>query len=186
MSVIRIASRYAKSLLDLAKDQNVLPSVVEDITGLQKMVQNRDLYLLLKSPIITADKKGKIFDALFEGKVNKLTKAFFDIIIKKGREGYLPEIADEFINQYRNFKGISSVKVTTAAPLTDAALESIKAKLLESDATQQAIEIETEVDESLIGGFVIQIEDKLLDASVAHKLRELSKNMIDNKFEKAL
>ena len=185
MSVIRIASRYAKSLLDLAKDQNVMDEVVNDMEGFSKMVENRDLYLLLKSPIINAGKKAEIFNVLFEGKVNKLTKAFIDISLRKGREGYLPEIAKEFLNQHKRMQGISSVKLTTAKPISEAAIEAIKAKLLASDVTDKSLDIETHVDESLIGGFVIQIGDKQIDASVSHKLAELAKAMTNKEYEKA-
>jgi len=185
MSVIRIASRYAKSILDLAKDQNVLPEVVSDMEGFSKMVENRDLYLLLKSPIINVGKKAQIFDALFEGKVNKLTKAFFDIVLRKGREAFLPEIATEFLNQHKIMQGISSVTLTTAAPISDASLEALKAKLLGSEVTDKVVDIETKVDESIIGGFIVEIGDKLIDASVAHKLKELSKTITDKSYEKA-
>jgi len=185
MSVIRIASRYAKSLLDLAKDQNVMDEVVSDMEGFSKMVESRDLYLLLKSPIINAGKKAEIFNVLFEGKVNKLTKAFLDISLRKGREGYLPEIATEFLNQYKRMQGISSVKLITASPISDASLETIKAKLLDSDVTDKSVDIETSVDESLIGGFVVQIGDKQIDASVSHKLAQLAKAMTNKEYEKA-
>ena len=185
MSVIRIASRYAKSLLDLAKDQNVMDEVVSDMEGFSKMVENRDLYLLMKSPIINAGKKADVFNALFDGKVNKLTKAFLDITLRKGREGYLPEIANEFLNQYKKMQGISTVKLTTAAPISDSSLESIKSKLLASNVTDKSVNIETKVDESLIGGFVVQIGDKLIDASVSHKLAQLAKAMTNKEYEKA-
>jgi len=185
MSVIRIASRYAKSLLDLAKDQNVMDEVVSDMEGFSKMVENRDLYLLLKSPIINVGKKGQIFDALFDGKVNKLTKAFLDIVLRKGRESFLPEIATEFMNQYKAMKGISSVTLTTAAPISSEALEAIKAKLLASTATDQVVDVETKVDESIIGGFIVEVGDKLIDASVSHKLAELAKAMTNKEYEKA-
>ena len=186
MSVIRIASRYAKSLLDLAKDQNAMDEVVSDMEGFSKMVENRDLYLLLKSPIIKIGKKAEIFDILFEGKVNKLTKAFIDIVLRKGRESLLPEISTEFLNQYKAMKGISSVILTTASPIGAEALESIKAKLLGSTATDQEVEIETKVDESIIGGFIVEIGDKLIDASVSHKLAELAKAMTNKEYEKAI
>ncbi|MDF1698234.1 MAG: ATP synthase F1 subunit delta [Saprospiraceae bacterium] len=185
MSVIRIASRYAKSLLDLAQDQNVMTEVVSDMEGFSKMVENRDLYLLLKSPIIKAGKKAQIFDALFEGKVNKLTKAFLDITLRKGRERYLPEIATEFMAQYKRMKGISSVQLITATPISDASLSKLKAKLLESDATDSSVEIETSVDASLIGGFIVKIGDKQIDASVSHKLDQMAKSLSSNDYEKA-
>jgi F-type H+-transporting ATPase subunit delta len=184
MSVIRIASRYAKSLLDLAKDQNVMDEVVSDMEGFSKMVENRDLYLLLKSPIINIGKKSEIFTALFDGKFNKLTKAFLDIVLRKGREGLLPEIAVEFISQYKAMKGISSVILTTASPISDVALEAIKAKLLASTATDQVVEVETKIDESIIGGFIVEIGDNLIDASVSHKLAELAKEITNKEFEK--
>jgi F-type H+-transporting ATPase subunit delta len=186
MSVIRIASRYAKSLLDLAKDQNVMDEIVSDMEGFSKMVENRDLYLLLKSPIIKVGKKAEIMNVLLEGKVNKLTKAFIDITLRKGRERYLPEITNEFLNQYKRIQGISSVKLVTASPISESTIEAIKAKLLASDVTDKSVEIETSVDESLIGGFVVQIGDKQVDASVAHKLAELAKTMTSKEYEKAI
>jgi len=185
MSVVRIASRYAKSLLDLAQDQNVVAEVVSDVEGFSKMVENRDLHLLLKSPIINVGKKAQIFDALFDGKVNKLTKAFLDITLRKGRESLLPEIATEFLNQYKKTQGISSVTLTTATPISDAALESIKAKLLSSSATDKVVEVDTKVDESIIGGFIVEVGDKLIDASVSHKLAQLAKEMTNKEYEKA-
>jgi F-type H+-transporting ATPase subunit delta len=185
MSVIRIASRYAKSLLDLADDQKAMDEVVSDMEGFSKMVENRDLYLLLKSPIINIGKKAEIFDALFEGKMTKLTKSFLDIVLRKGRESLLPEIAAEFINQYNKMKGVSSVVLTTASPVSAEALEAIKAKLLNSSATDQVVDVETKVDESIIGGFIVEIGDKLIDASVSHKLAELSKAMTNKEYEKA-
>jgi len=175
MSVIRIASRYAKSLLDLAKEQGSLDTVVEDIKTFNGATQNRDLYLLLKSPIVKGSKKLEIFKTIFDGKLDKLTMAFMDIVIRKGRESLLPEIGAEFLNQYKALNKVSAVKLTTAQPITDTALEAIKAKLLGSTITDESVEIETAVDESLIGGFVVQVGDKLVDASVAHKLREVAK-----------
>jgi len=163
-----------------------MSEVVSDMEGFSKMVENRDLYLLLKSPIINAGKKAEIFNALFEGKVNKLTKAFLDITLRKGRERYLPEIATEFLNQYKRMQGISTVKLITASPISDASLASIKAKLLASDVTDTSVEIETSVDESLIGGFVVQIGDKQIDASVSHKLSELAKELTNKEYAKAL
>jgi len=175
MSVIRIASRYAKSLLELAKDQGKLDTVVEDIKTFNGATQNRDLFLLLKSPIVKGSKKLEIFKSIFDGKIDELTMAFMDIVIRKGREAYLPEMGAEFLNQYKALNKVSTVTLTTAQPISETALEAIKAKLLGSDITEESLDITTAVDESLIGGFVVQVGDKLVDASVAHKLREMAK-----------
>jgi len=121
----------------------------------------------------------KIFGSSFD----KMSAGFMNIIINKGREAYLPEIASEFIEQYNELKSISSAVLTSASPLSDQALASIKARLLESNITNDSVQIATKVDPSIIGGFIIQIGDKLYDASVAHKLETLKKQFTGNTYE---
>ena len=180
MSVHRIASRYAKSLIELADEQNKLEDITEDIKSFQRALANRDLYLLLKSPIVSVDKKKQVFKALFEGKFNEMTLAFLNILTTKGREAYMPEIADEYLDQYKKIKHISTVKLTTAEALTADAVEAIRKKLEESKVTDEHVEIETAVDPELIGGFVIELDDKIYDASVANKLEELKRDFRNN------
>ena len=186
MSITRISSRYAKSLIDLAVERNELENVFQDMLLFQKMVANRDLYLLLKSPIINAAKKHSIFKALFEGKISATTRAFLDIIVTKGREMYLPEITQEFISQYKQLKKISTVHLTTAFEMTDSQLEEVKKKLLASAVTAESIEFITKVDPSIIGGFIAKIGDNLYDASVKHKLALLKKEFLENDYIKAI
>ncbi|MEL6635933.1 MAG: ATP synthase F1 subunit delta [Bacteroidota bacterium] len=179
MSITRIASRYAKSLLDLAVEQNKVERVLEDIQAFRKAVEVRDLYLLLKSPIINLDKKGSILKILFEEKFDELTMAFLNIIVSKGREPFLPEIADTFVQQYRELKNIATVKLTTATPWNDASLEALRKKL-EDSSTGGEVEIVSEVDPKIIGGFVLEFDNKLYDASVAHQLEALRKEFSKN------
>jgi len=184
MSVQRVASRYAKSLVDLAVEQNKLETIKGDMESFKNAAQNRDFYLLLKSPIINAGKKSQIFKEIFGGKFDEMTSAFFKIILTKGREAYLPEIANEFINQYKAIKHFSAVKVTTAVPLSEDAVAKIKAKLTSSEALENNVEITTEVDPNIIGGFVLEFGDRLYDSSVAHKLEKLKKEFGKNLFVK--
>jgi F-type H+-transporting ATPase subunit delta len=186
MSVIRIASRYAKSLIDLAQEQGKLERVLEDVQAFQEASKQRDFYLLLKSPIVNPGKKGSILKEIFEGKFDELSMAFINIVLRKGREGYLTDIANEFVNQYKSLKHISTVKLTTASPVSDAALEAIKKQLQGSVRTEANIEIETAVDPDLIGGFVIEFDDKLYDASVAYKLNQLKKQFSGNQYVKEM
>lgn len=186
MSVIRIASRYAKSLIDLADERGALDEVLGDIKSFKQATENRDLYLLLKSPIINVSKKQQVFDALFGGKMNELTSAFFKIILNKGREAYLPEIADEFIAQYKKLKHITSVTLVTATPLGAETISKIKQRLVASEATDDHVELLTEVDPNLIGGFVLDFGDQLYDASIAHKLEKLKKEFSSNEYIKAM
>lgn len=184
MSISRISDRYAKSLLDLAIDGNKLDVVLGDVESFQAMLESNDLLILLKSPIVSASKKGSIFKALFEGKFNELTMTFFDVILRKGREEYLPEIAADFIKQYKIKKGITDVTLTTAVSLPDSLLEEIKAKLLDSNATESSVELETKVNSDLIGGFMVEIGDRLYDDSISHKLSELRKQFASTNYSK--
>lgn len=173
MSVSTVANRYAQSLIDLAVEQNKLEQIHEDMQGFKSSLESRDLVLMLKSPIINSSKKISAFKAVFGGKMDEMTMSFFNLVMKKGRESALPEITNAFIEQYRAKKNISSAKVITATKLTQEKLEAIKASLSKSGTT--TFEIEEEVDESLIGGFVIEMGDKKYDASVKHKLDKLRK-----------
>ena len=186
MSTYRIASRYAKSLIDLATEQGKLDRVLEDVTLFVNASGHRELALLLKSPIVKPDKKQKVLDAIFQSRIDPLTHSFIKIIIKKGRESQLTDIAQEYINQYREIKGMSIVHVTSAEPLTAETMESIRKKLVESKLTRGNIEFRTSLDPSLIGGFVIAFEDKLYDASIRHQLDELRKQFSGNEYQSAI
>jgi F-type H+-transporting ATPase subunit delta len=186
MSNTMIASRYAKSLLDLAVEHKQLDTVLADMELFQQALSNRDFFLLLKSPIVKQEKKSQIFKALFEKKVEKLTLSFLDILARKGREDILPEITEQFFEQYKTLKHITTVKVTSASSLSEKQIEELRKKLAESDLTDENIDLQLQVDEELIGGLVVEIGDKMYNASVAHKLSSLKKDLNDNKLVKSL
>ena len=121
MNESRVASRYAKSLLELAQEKGVLEQVHNDMVFFHKIcMENPALVRVLKNPIITHDKKRTILDQLLKGKVNEMTLMMFQIISRKNREAYLSFISKEFLHQYRVLKGIEAAEVTTTFPLTDA------------------------------------------------------------------
>lgn len=174
MSLSAIASRYASSLLELSVEQGKLEQTYQDMMGFKESLASRDLVLLLKSPIINASKKISAFKAVFDGKFDDLTMRFFELVINKGREPMLGMIADEFINQYRDHKNISSATLKTAKKISPEKLEEIKAKIA-GFAQGKTIEITEEIDETLIGGFVIELGDKVYDASVKGRLNKIKK-----------
>lgn len=184
MSVTRIATRYAKSLLDLAIEQDQVAQVHADITTLAEAVKNRDLYLMLKSPIINNDKKNAVLSALFGSSMSKLTMLYLKLLVEKNREMYLPEIAAEFVEQYKTLQKITSVKVITASPMSDAVLNDLKLRLQKSGVTNANLDIQTEIDEDLIGGFVLEFDNKRYDASVASKLLDLKNDFSKNLYVK--
>lgn len=186
MSVTRIATRYAKSLIELAVDQNKFEAVSSDMNTLREAAKNRDLYLLLKSPIVHSDKKIAVLDAIFKGKLDSLTIAYLHLLVNKGRESYIPEITAEYVEQYKVMKGITTVRLTTATPVSDVVLDDLRKKIMASGVTTATLDIETKVDPDLIGGFVLEFDNKRYDASAAHKLEELktqfSKNLYIKEF----
>ncbi|MEM7572389.1 MAG: ATP synthase F1 subunit delta [Bacteroidota bacterium] len=171
----RVATRYAKSLIDLALEQNQLEAVKQDMDTLQELVDVRDFALLLKSPIVTPSKKLSILETILDGRVGDMTKAFIRILVKKGRENVLVDISGAFQDQYKVINNISSVKVTSAVPIDATVLEQIKQQLVQANSTEEKIEFSTSVDPTLVGGFVLEFDGKIYDASVAHKLNELRK-----------
>jgi F-type H+-transporting ATPase subunit delta len=178
----RLAGRYAKSLIDLSVEKNQLDAVYEDMLFLEKVCKgNRDFVNLLKSPIITTDKKEKIFDTIAHDNIGDLAASFNKLLIKKGRENYLPEIVTAFIEQYKNYRGINIVKLITAVPASDELKNSITNKI-KSALRMEHIELNTEVNPDIIGGFVLEIGDKLVDASVAFELHNIRKEFESNDF----
>lgn len=184
MSEYRIASRYAKSLLDLSVEKGQLEEVNKDMMMFSDLVnENRDLLLMLKSPIITHDKKLSILKKLFEGQVNDLTLSIFQILTKKHREAYLPQIAAEFHHQYNLHQGIEEATVTTTFPLSDNLRSEFEKAV--AQISNKGVELTEVVDESLIGGFVLKIGDRQIDDSVSSKLKALRVEFTKNQYEKA-
>ena len=178
----RLASRYAKALVDLAIERGQLEEVFADMKWLQSVCKsNRDFVNVLRSPVIKADVKKKIVEAVTTGRINELTAAFNRLIITKGRESFLPEISNAFIEAYKEEKNIHTVRLTTAMPVSEATKEAIVAQIKKS-AGYQNIELEEKVNADLIGGFVLQIGDKLVDASIAYDLRAIAKQFESNGF----
>lgn len=176
----RLASRYAKSLLDLAVEQNKLDTTLADMKLLEAICQqNREFAAMLRSPVIKGDKKQAILNAVLTGKMSELTNAFITLLVNKGREGNLQEIAGEFTTQYNNLKNIRTVKLTTAAPVSDVVKDSIKAKVAAS-LNSSAVEMKTAVNPDLIGGFVLEVEDKMFDASIRRDLNDIKAQFLDN------
>lgn len=178
----RLAGRYAKSLLDLATELNQLDVVYTDMTMLKGIGKtNPDFAALLRSPIIKPSTKEKIIDSVIAGKINNTTALFMRLLVRKGREENLLEIAEAFIEQYNVVKGIYKIKLTTATPVSDELKNEIVNKV-KSSTPMQNIELETAVREELIGGFLLQMGGKLVDASILTDLNDIKKQFMDNQY----
>lgn len=174
-----VASRYAKSLLDLANEKAQTETVYADMLQLKSIcAESKDFKVFLNSPVISSEKKIESIKALFDGKLSALTVNFLETTVAKRRESYVPQIVTSFIEQYKTNKNILSAIVTTANGL-DAAT---KQQVLDLVKTQLKTEVELteKTNADLIGGFVLTIGDKQIDKSVARQLSNLKKQLTTN------
>ena len=178
----RLAGRYAKSILDLAIEQGQLEAVYADMKYIQAACNASSEFVnMLRSPIIKADQKNSILSAVLKNNVGVLTNAFIVLLVKKGRESDLHEIAKTFIEQYNSMKGIHQVTLTTAVEISTEVKNSIEQKV-KSDNSFTSVELTTKTDESLIGGFVLEFNNNLLDASISRDLKDIKKQFLQNEF----
>jgi F-type H+-transporting ATPase subunit delta len=169
----RLAERYAKSLVGLATERQQLEVVYKDMEYLLAVCKSsRELISLLKSPVIKADKKQKILAALANGKVSELTAQFIQLLVRKRREENLPEIAESFIILYNRIKEIHIIQLTTAHAIGEELKQSIIAQI-KSNTRLKNIELETKVDDALIGGYLLEFNNILIDESIARDLRDI-------------
>ena len=184
MAESRVASRYVKSLLGLAVEQNALEAVHADMQLFDKVCRsNRDFAVMLQSPIIKHDKKKDILEAIFKGKVHTLTLAIIDILTKKNREPLLPAIAAEFENAYNQYKGIEKATVTTTIAIDEKLKKEIE-EMVKKLSGKKQVALETKVDNNLIGGFILNVGDRQIDASIKNKLKALKVKFTENSFVK--
>lgn len=178
----RLAARYAKSLIDLANEKGQLEAVYKDMVYLQAVCKkSHDFVILLRSPVIKPDKKTAIVRAVTKGNVSQITAAFNDLLIKKGRESYLPEIINSFVDQYNKQNGIHTVKLTTAVPVGEEVKKHIVSKV-KAQTKIDRIELETTVDEEILGGFLLEMDNVLIDASILHDLNKVKAQFLNNDF----
>ncbi|HWB62493.1 MAG TPA: ATP synthase F1 subunit delta, partial [Chitinophagales bacterium] len=182
MSAYSLSTRYAKSLIGLAQEKGRLEQVYNDVKAIDGILSaSPDLKAMYKSPIITIDKKLNVSRLLFEGKTDDIIYRFMVLVIKKGREAYLNEIFEAFITQYNLIKGITRVKITSAVKL-DAGLVKSITDSLKARENMPSVELQEVIDKDMIGGFVLQYDDKMLDNSVSRRLSEWKDAIEDDSF----
>ena len=175
----RVTIRYAKALLQFSVEQNKIEESYRDMLLLSSVcVQNKDLSLLLKSPIVKTDQKIKIFNEIFTNRLGRLSILFVNIIMNKKRESLLEGIAKSFIKIYKQKNNIESATITTAVKIS----EELKDKVVSyiKSQTNNKVELNEFVDKDIIGGAVITMGDKQLDASVSSQISELRQTFNQN------
>lgn len=171
MKSTKSASRYAKALLELAIEQNNVDQIASDLKYLEQVnADTKEFKILLNSPLINSDKKIAIFSEVFD-QFEKLTSSFIKLITKNRREYMLPAIASSFDSQLKAYRGIVPISIISASAMNNATREMILAKI--GASVNGTLEVTETIDKSLIGGFIVNMGDQRIDASVASQFNNL-------------
>ncbi len=174
---MKASIRYAKALLELAVERNELDTISEDMKLMENTIDgSRDLVLFLRSPIIGKSQKLNVLQEIFAGKISETTKAFIDILVRKGRESDIVSVGSSFRMLFNEHSGIIVVEITTASGLgSDQRVKLIKS--LES-RTGKKVELIERIDPSVRGGIRARIDDTVIDGTIQYKLEQLRNTLI--------
>ncbi len=178
MNRIRVARRYAQALMDIAEEQQAVEEVAADLDSVDAALRaSRALRLLLTSPVVREGKKNAVFQELWGSRLHRCTMAFLLLLIRKQREGVLPEVIGEFAALRDQKLGVVGAEVRTAVPVSTAQEKELGARL--SRSTGKTVRIRTTVDPSVRGGLVVRIGDTVVDASVRRQLERLRERFLE-------
>ena len=179
MNESKISVRYAKALFSSAVERNLLDVIKKDVDFLLQLLQTQPrLKELLSSPVVKSKEKGAFLDKIFKNQCQQLTMDFLHLLLKNNRELFLMEMCLNFQSLYSKLTGIKSAKLTTAIELDQAQLQEFN-KLIQIHFGSKA-EVLTTVDEKLLGGFILKVEDQQLDASVSTQLKKMRRELVSN------
>ena len=177
MADFRILHRYATSLLETSLEKNNLEAVSSDIELVVKTLeQNRQLQLMLESPVVKSETKLSILKEIFNNKISKETIDFIAFIVLKKRENLLGPIGKRFFDLRDEHLGIANVSVTTAAEFSNDQKNVLKSKM--EKILNKEVRLDFKTDTKLIGGFIAKVNDTLFDASIKHQLELLKKQFL--------
>lgn len=177
----KLAKRYAYSLLSLATEQGKMEAVYSNMKYIGQLIdESTELKVILKSPIIKAYQKINIIKKVLGGNIDILSEKFIELLIKHSREVHLHEVVFSFVDLYDKQNDIKTAYITTATPLNEDNLNRLKeiTKLIKADS----VKIVEQIDENLIGGFKLNVNDFQIDASIQSKLKELERDFSRNRY----
>ena len=174
MNASKVGLRYAKAVLQQATEDNSTEALFADMTGVQAtLADSKELRVAMKSPVISASDKQSVLLELF-GNNHATTKSLIEVLVANGRTSSLGDVAKGYIQLYNQSKGLKLVTVTTAAAMTPEVEAKVMAKAKELTASDN-VTLVNEIDESIIGGFILRADDLQYNASIASQLSNLRK-----------
>jgi len=177
MDESKIPVRYAKALLGLAKEKQVEEAVKKDMEMIHHLFETTPGFNhMLASPVIGIQEKRKLFENVFAKNTNALTYSFLMLLITNNRQEYLKDITRNFHHTYRKEAGYKAANLISAFEMEPAEIEQFRVLIRKHFNTE--VDLTLKVDRQLIGGFILQVEDQQIDASVASKLKKLKRKLL--------
>jgi len=174
----KISVRYAKAFFSAAVERKLLDIVKKDVDSLLQLLQLQPrLKELLASPVVKTKEKRDFLDKVFKDRYHTLTLDFLHLLLKNNRELFLLEMCLNFQALYSRQTGIRSAKLTTAIELDESQLQQYNQFI--QDYLGSKAEVTAIVDEKLLGGFVLKLEDRQLDASVSTQLKKMKRELVN-------
>ncbi len=176
---ILIAERYAQSLIDLGKNNDLsYVAIATDLAAIQLILnRSKDLYDALTNPLVNVDDKENIIDSVFVKDVDKLIINFLKLLVERNRFNLIYDVIAKFNLLLDDVNNVARVEVVSAVSLNENEKNIILEKLSQKISDKQ-ISVKYSVDESIIAGLVFKLGDDVLDTSVSHRLEELQKSII--------
>jgi F-type H+-transporting ATPase subunit delta len=173
-----ISKRYAKALFDIAIEKNTIDEFEHQVhTVYQILCSEKEFMKILLHPQVLIEEKIKLLEEIFSSKIANELMGLLVLVIQKNRQDYILEILSTFLDEVKEYKGIVTATVISAVPLTKQQVNQITQKLITN--LKKQIQIETQVDPSIIGGLKIRVGDRILDASIEGKLHSLKNQLYD-------
>ena len=173
----RVTRRYAKALFELAEEQNLLARVEKDLNSVKRICDfSREFDMILESPVIDVAEKKEVFSRLFKERVHPVTFRFLELLVEKNRENLLPVIVDRFLNLLDESRGIVRGQLITAHPFTEEQLAALKKRL--NLITGKEVILHQKVKPDILGGFIIQMNDTVIDSSLKNQLNKLRDRLV--------
>lgn len=173
-----VSKTYGEALFELAVEEGKEDEFLLEITKLKELLsENPDFSKLMNHPKILKEEKLDVVDTVFKGRISEELLGFLRLIVIKDRYIDIDDILDYFISEVKSLKGIGIANVVTAIPLSDEQKKSVVKRLLET-TEYNTMEMHYDVDESIIGGMVIRIKDRVVDSSIQTKLNKLQRELL--------
>lgn len=177
------ARRYSTALYEVAEEMKLLDETEKDFSEIKNLIEgSREFRLFLQSPIISRVKKRQILSKIFESRLNGLSLKFIDLISGKNRETILYDISKDYLQLLNERRGIIEAEIKTVIEIPDKEKKALVEKL--KRYTGKEIKAVFKVDKDIKGGFVAQIKDTIIDASIKRQLEllreQLEKGSLNN------